>query len=99
MSLQDVIQKLNGVKKSQSGFIAKCPAHNDDKQSLSINDSSERVLLNCFAGCPPEAIVRAIGIDWKQLFHNSNNYSKKSWSRDGISYAGSNIPKITAVYR
>ena len=54
MTINEITRKLNGVRKSQSGFIAECPAHDDKKQSLSIGDSGGKVLLNCFAGCPPQ---------------------------------------------
>ncbi|MFN0278857.1 MAG: hypothetical protein ACKVRN_09665 [Pyrinomonadaceae bacterium] len=62
MTINEIIRKLNGVRKSQSGFIAVCPAHDDRKQSLKVDESGGRVLLNCFAGCPPQRIVEALGI-------------------------------------
>lgn len=49
MLITDITQKLSGVKRSQSGFIARCPAHDDGKQSLSIGESGGKVVLSCFA--------------------------------------------------
>ena len=98
MSIHKVIQKLDGVKKSQTGFLAKCPAHDDEKQSLAISDSGGKVLLNCFAGCPTAEIVSAIGMDWKDLFHDGNSI-KQSFSQNGVMTFASPQPKIAHVYR
>jgi hypothetical protein len=45
MTITHITQKLNGVRKSRDGFIAKCPAHDDEKQSLSIGENGGKVLL------------------------------------------------------
>ena len=38
------------------GYQSLCPAHDDNKPSLSINEGTdERVLLHCHAGCEPSA--------------------------------------------
>jgi len=68
MQLSQVVAKLSGAKRSQAGFIAKCPAHEDERQSLSVGSAGSKVLLNCFAGCPPEKIVEAMGKGWTDLF-------------------------------
>jgi putative DNA primase/helicase len=47
-----------------------CPSHDDSTPSLSITASGDHVLLNCFAGCPPEAIVAALGLTMADLFVN-----------------------------
>jgi hypothetical protein len=49
--------------------MALCPAHADKEASLSITTGDDgRVLLKCFAGCPAEDIVKAIGMQLKDLF-------------------------------
>ena len=54
---------------SGDGWQARCPAHEDHRASLSIHAGDDgRVLLHCFAGCAPEAIVSAIGITLADLF-------------------------------
>ena len=51
------------------GKSAQCPAHEDRHASLSIGQGSDgRVLLTCHAGCTPEAILTALGLDWNDLF-------------------------------
>ncbi len=46
MQIAEIPQKLNGVKRSQDGFIAKCPVHDDTQQSLTIGENGSKV-LNC----------------------------------------------------
>jgi len=103
MTLNHITQKLNGVKRSQHGFIAKCPAHNDEKQSLSLGESGGKVLLNCFAGCPPEKIVEAMGMEFKDLFEGCKPFDLIDNSfRDekmGVAYHAPAKAKVAAVYR
>ena len=67
--MQDIISRLDGVKKSGGGYIARCPAHEDKRQSLSISTGKDgKILLKCHAGCNVEAIVRALGLSMKDLF-------------------------------
>ena len=62
MTLQAVLDRLDGVIKSSSGYIAKCPAHEDREPSLSITEAADgKVLLNCFAGCAYEDVRSALG--------------------------------------
>lgn len=50
-------------------WTALCPAHDDKRQSLSIGvDRSGKVLLKCFANCAASEIVRAMGLEMKDLF-------------------------------
>ena len=45
------------------------PAHEDRSPSLSIAEGRDgRVLLHCFSGCRPEAILQALGLGWSDLF-------------------------------
>ncbi len=98
--IHEITQKLNGVRKGQNGFIARCPAHEDKKQSLKIDETGGKVLLRCFAGCPTESIVKAMGIEWRDLFVSQREPRiKKSFSQDGILFLASPQPKVAAVYR
>lgn len=40
--------------------IARCPAHDDSKPSLSINAGDRAVLYKCFGGCTQDAIMAAL---------------------------------------
>ncbi len=67
--LERVLSKLTGVRKSGARHIARCPAHDDQKASLSISVGADgRTLVNCFAGCDFEAIRRAIGLEAGNFF-------------------------------
>ena len=64
-----ILEQLKRVKPSGDGWSALCPAHLDQENSLSIGLGDDgRVLLNCFAGCAVEDIVRAVGLEMKALF-------------------------------
>jgi putative DNA primase/helicase len=50
-----------GARRSGRGWVARCPAHDDERPSLSIGIGNDgRVLLHCFAGCAPSAVRDAV---------------------------------------
>jgi hypothetical protein len=49
-------------------FVAQCPAHDDGRPSLGVDYRNEKVLLNCYAGCFTDDIVRALGLEFTDLF-------------------------------
>jgi hypothetical protein len=69
MKPENLLENLNHVRKTKDGWIATCPAHADKTPSLSIGVGQEgQILLRCFAGCTPEAIVEALGLRMPDLF-------------------------------
>lgn len=70
MNLNELLARLNAVKKSELGWTAKCPAHDDQRPSLSIREVAGRILMHCFADCKLEAITSALGISISDLFTN-----------------------------
>jgi len=46
----------------------RCPAHPDEKPSLSVSVCEGRILVHCHAGCAPEAVVAALGLTMADLF-------------------------------
>ena len=63
LEIDIIIGKLDGVRKSGDGFVARCPAHDDQHQSLSVRrGEGDRVLLYCHAGCDFKNIIAALGI-------------------------------------
>jgi hypothetical protein len=56
------------VARSGDGWTARCPAHDDRHNSLSIHHRDGRWLLRCHAGCGWQAIVDALRIDAADLF-------------------------------
>lgn len=64
-----VLSHLERVKKSQSGWTARCPAHDDRWPSLKIDEGRDgRVLLFCHTGCTADEIVSSIGLELRDLF-------------------------------
>jgi hypothetical protein len=51
-----------------------CPAHDDRNASLSVSEGDDgRVLVKCFAGCKPEEIVGALGLEMRDLFDHDGH--------------------------
>ena len=73
MKAQNILTKLEGVRKNGSGWQARCPAHEDRQASLSISTGDDgRTLLHCHAGCEPAAVVGKLGITMRDLMPTSN---------------------------
>jgi putative DNA primase/helicase len=90
-----VLSRLPQAHKNGSGWMVRCPAHDDNNPSLKIDEAPDgKVLLRCFAGCSAEAICRAVGLEMVDLWPKApaptilhiNGHSKS---------AG----KVTAIYR
>jgi hypothetical protein len=82
MNVEGILARLRGVKRSKDGYTALCPSHDDQRNSLSIKPTTDRILLNCFAGCPIEQICIHLGIEMNDLFFSN----------------GTAAPKIVATY-
>ena len=64
-----VLSRLDRVRRSGKGWLARCPAHDDHAPSLSIAEGPDgRVLLRCHAGCETEAVVWTLGLSMRDLF-------------------------------
>jgi hypothetical protein len=64
-----IVSKLTHATKTSNGILARCPAHDDRQSSLSLTQSNDgKILIKCFAGCAVEDIVKAIGLEMKNLF-------------------------------
>jgi putative DNA primase/helicase len=66
--MTDLLSKLDNVKPSRNGWTARCPAHDDNENSLSVGHDDGKWLLHCHAGCDWRAIINAIGIRPADLF-------------------------------
>ena len=57
-----VASRLKNVKRNGKTLTARCPAHNDRRNSLSVSEGKDgRVLMKCFAGCKVSAITSKLG--------------------------------------
>jgi putative DNA primase/helicase len=61
MSAAEKIAKALGGHKNGSGWVARCPLHDDQKPSLSIWSGKDgKVLVHCHAGCNQRDVFNAI---------------------------------------
>ena len=56
----ETIAKAFGGRKVGQGWMARCPAHDDRKPSLSIRDADGKVLVRCHAGCEQRDVIAAL---------------------------------------
>lgn len=69
MTAHDILSRLKGVKGGHGQWTARCPAHDDRQNSLSVKEGNDgRVLLHCHAGCDLDKITAALGITKSDLF-------------------------------
>jgi hypothetical protein len=80
MKFEDFLQRLEMVRRSGHGWMARCPAHDDRTPSLSIRDSDKGILLKCWAGCTVSDITDALGLRLADLFYGSERLSD-GWRR------------------
>ena len=76
-----ILERLRGVQRAGTGWIAYCPAHDDkNKRSLSVGMGDDgRTLVNCLArGCTADAIVRAVGMELRDLAPTTNGRPEPS---------------------
>ncbi len=71
---EELLDRLH-AKKNGSQWMALCPAHEDRNPSLSLTKKNGKILLYCHAGCSPEAVCEALGLDIADLFAESSNDS------------------------
>jgi putative DNA primase/helicase len=61
MNAAKIAHALRGGRKSGTGWVACCPAHEDRNPSLSLRDSADgQVLVHCHAGCTQAAVIAAL---------------------------------------
>jgi len=71
--VDSILSKLPDARPNGSGWIARCPAHDDGRASLSVGVGDDgRALVHCHAGCTPEAVVSAMGLRLADLMPADN---------------------------
>lgn len=69
MTVHEILSRLQGVKGGHAQWTARCPAHDDRQNSLSVGEGEDgRVLLRCHAGCDVDRIAAALGVTKSDLF-------------------------------
>lgn len=72
MTTADVVTRFKDVKRSGDGWAARCPAHDDNRNSLAISSGADgKTVLYCHVKCSTEQIVTAAGLKMSDLFADS----------------------------
>ena len=82
MTIEDLLPRLEAVRRSSRGYHARCPAHSDRTPSLSIRDGERGLLVKCWAGCSLPEICVALGIEQRDLFFDTRIDPEAKRQRD-----------------
>lgn len=59
MTVAQIAHHLHG-RRSGTGYIARCPAHDDNTPSLSLRVANGKLLVHCHAGCDQRTVIRTL---------------------------------------
>ena len=77
LPLKIVLAKLRNVQQSGDGWSARCPAHADSNNSLSIGEGLDgQVLMCCHAGCTFEEIAHMLDMHPSAFFKKAESEKK-----------------------
>lgn len=76
--IQEVLRCFDGVKRCSEGqYMARCPCHDDKRQSLSIGRGQKGVVLKCQAGCDTREIIARVGLKPADLFYEQHSKTQE----------------------
>jgi hypothetical protein len=76
----EIIAEALGGRKVGAGWIARCPAHDDRKPSLSIGEGQGgTVLVHCHAGCDQRDVIAALNASGLWSFGARRPLHRPSW--------------------
>src|SRR5437879_6218217 len=94
MTTDEFLSLLEAVRRNGNGWQARCPAHNDHKPSLSVDEGVDgRILVYCHAECSFEQVCAALKIDSSSLSPNGHARSARAGRE-----ATSERPRIAKTY-
>ncbi|HET6464904.1 MAG TPA: hypothetical protein VFH55_04755 [Nitrospiria bacterium] len=70
MMAEDVLLRLEQVRRSGKGWTARCPGHEDKNPSLTVHEGDFGLLLKCWGGCTLDEICSGLGIHSRDLFYD-----------------------------
>lgn len=71
MNADALLSRLEGVRRTSRGWLARCPAHADKNPSLSVKEGERGVLLRCWSGCDLAEVCQAMGLRISDLFDDA----------------------------
>ena len=80
--INKLLDRLDGVTRKREGqYMARCPAHSDRSPSLAVGEGTEgRVILHCYAGCSAFDVITAVGLNYSDLFPETNKHYSSMFS-------------------
>jgi hypothetical protein len=82
--IQRLLERLERVETRNGSYQALCPAHEDRQPSLNLSEGEDgRALIKCFAGCRPQHITDALGLQMSDLFEHHNGSPAQSRKPSG----------------
>jgi 5S rRNA maturation endonuclease (ribonuclease M5) len=82
-----VLGKLEGVRQHGGYWMARCPAHDDQKASLSVKRGTEQpVIFYCHAGCERDTILNALNLTLADV-SKPRERSHEEWTPRGPAIA------------
>lgn len=83
-----VAERLGPLTPNGAGWLGHCPAHDDRRPSLKVDESEDgTLLLFCHAGCSTHEVMGALGLELRHLF-----------PRDSGSRTRSEVEPVTPTY-
>jgi len=84
VTIDALLDRLDGVRRRGDTATARCPGHDDRQASLSITQPSVGALLiHCHTGCPPEQVLASIGLSLGDLSVADDRVQAWAPRRDG----------------
>jgi hypothetical protein len=75
MTTEEFLARLENVRPAGRGrWTARCPAHDDHRNSLSVAATTDRTLAHCHTGCTIEEIAAGARCSPRDLFFGTNGH-------------------------
>ncbi len=65
---EKLLARLDGVQGGSGKWRTRCPAHNSSGRTLAVAENEGRILLHCFSGCSPGAVLSSVGLSFTDLY-------------------------------
>lgn len=75
--------RIDRAHRSGDGYVGCCPAHDDQRESLSWADGERGLVVTCHAGCSVNAITQALGLRVADLFRDAARPSRNGHAPRG----------------
>ena len=82
MDTIDIVRQFNKPKRIGPGqWQVCCPAHDDQRQSLTITETDDKTLMFCHAGCDTGEILDRVGLKMRDLYKESRE-KQPQWKKE-----------------